>query len=140
MVDAHVIAEILGLGASVRSMHDLDKIVIAGLPRSSLVRLSSRLYLNNRDASVFKVRLIPPTTWKRGTKRLSGQESAKIGRLARVLAYAEYVLDDREEARRWVNTEHRELDGKTPLEAAQSEIGARRVESILDFLFFGLPA
>jgi uncharacterized protein (DUF2384 family) len=34
---------------------------------------------------------------------------------------------------------YRELDGKTPLEAARTELGARRVESLLDKLFFGLP-
>jgi uncharacterized protein (DUF2384 family) len=35
---------------------------------------------------------------------------------------------------------HRELNGKTPLEAAQTEIGARRIEAILNRIFFGLPA
>ncbi len=35
---------------------------------------------------------------------------------------------------------HRELGGKTPIEAARTEIGARRVEAVLNKLFFGLPA
>jgi putative toxin-antitoxin system antitoxin component (TIGR02293 family) len=134
------LAEILGLGTSFRSMQDLDNIVTAGLPQSSLVRLSSRLYPNNRDASVFKFKVIDPATWKRRTKRLSRQESERIERPARVLAYAEYVLYDRDEARQWKNTAHRELDRRTPLESAPSEIGARRVESVLNSLFFGLPA
>ena len=60
--------------------------------------------------------------------------------MARVLAYAEYVLDERDAARQWMNASHVELKGNTPLEVAQTEIGARRVEDVLNKLFFGLPA
>jgi putative toxin-antitoxin system antitoxin component (TIGR02293 family) len=140
MVTAQPIAEILGLGTSIRSMQELDNAVNAGLPKRSLVLLSSRLYRDTRAASAFKFKVIPAATWKRRQKRLSRQESERIERLARVLAFAEYVLDDRDEAREWMNAPHRELDGKSPLEAAQTEIGARRVESVLNKLLFGLPA
>jgi putative toxin-antitoxin system antitoxin component (TIGR02293 family) len=140
MVAAQSIAEVLGLGASVRTMQELDTAVTGGLPKRSLVLLSSRLYSDHRAASAFKYKVIPPATWKRRAKRLSRQESERIERLARVLAYAEYVLDDKEDARQWMSAAHSELDGKTPLEAARTEIGARRVESVLNKLFFGLPA
>jgi putative toxin-antitoxin system antitoxin component (TIGR02293 family) len=56
-----------------------------------------------------------------------------------VLAAAEYVWDDRDRAREWMSTPHRELGGKTPLETARTELGARRVEDVLNKLFFGLP-
>lgn len=121
-------------------MRELDSAVTAGLPKKSLVLLSSRLYHDGRAASAFKFTIIPPATWKRRQKRLSPQESERVERLARVLAYAEYALDDRDEARLWMNAPHRELDGKPPIEVAQTEIGARRVESVLNKLFFGLPA
>jgi len=140
MVAALSIAEILGLGASVRTMEDLDTAVTAGLPKRSLVLLSSRLYQDSRVASAFKFKVVPSATWKRRVKHLSAEESTRIERIARVLASAEYVLDDREEARQWMNTPHSELDGKTPLETARTEIGARRVEDVLTKLFFGLPA
>ncbi len=140
MVAALPIAKILGLGASVRTMQDLDTAVTAGLPKRSLVLLSSRLHQDNRVASAFKFKVIPPATWKRRQKQLSPDESARIERFARVLATAEYVLDDREEARQWMNSPHSELGGKTPLDTARTEIGARRVEDILNKLFFGLPA
>jgi uncharacterized protein (DUF2384 family) len=35
---------------------------------------------------------------------------------------------------------HPELGGKTPIEAASTELGARQVEEILDWLFYGVPA
>lgn len=140
MVTAEPIAEILGLGAAVRSMGQLDQAVATGLPKKSLLLLSARLFEDRRAASAFKFRMIPAATWKRRQKRLSRPESERIERLARVLAYAEYVLDDRQEARQWMDAPHRELDGKTPLETAQTEIGARRVEAVLTKLCFGLPA
>jgi len=59
--------------------------------------------------------------------------------MARVLAYAEYVWDDTDQARAWMNRPHGELQGQTPLEAAKTELGARRVEDVLDKLFYGLP-
>jgi putative toxin-antitoxin system antitoxin component (TIGR02293 family) len=140
MVTAQPIAEILGLGADVRSMQELDIAVNAGLPKRSLVLLSSRLYCDDRVANAFMFQVIPPATWKRRTTRLSQQESERIERIARALADAEYVLDDRDKARQWMSAPHRELGGETPIEAARTEIGARRVEAVLNKLFFGLPA
>lgn len=140
MASALPIAEILGLGSTVRSMEDLDTAVSAGLPKRSLIRLSTRLYEDSRVASAFKFKVVPSATWKRRGKRLSPQESERIERLARVLAWAESALDDREEARLWMRTPHRELGGETPLDTARTEIGARRVEDILNKLVFGLPA
>ncbi|MBW4028862.1 MAG: DUF2384 domain-containing protein [Acidobacteria bacterium] len=139
MVTAGPIAEILGLGAAVQSMQELDIAVSAGLPKRSLLLLSARLFHDDSTASEFKFTVIPPATWKRRTERLSRQESERIERLARVLAEAEFVLD-RDDACQWMSAPHQELNGKTPLVVAQTEIGARRVETVLNNLFFGLPA
>jgi uncharacterized protein (DUF2384 family) len=35
---------------------------------------------------------------------------------------------------------HPELGKRTPLESAMTELGARRVEELLDRLFYGIPA
>jgi putative toxin-antitoxin system antitoxin component (TIGR02293 family) len=83
--------------------------------------------------------VVPQATWKRRTKRLSVDESERTERLARVLAQAEYVWEDRHQAREWMSKPHRELDSKSPLEVARTELGARRVEDLLDKLFYGLP-
>jgi putative toxin-antitoxin system antitoxin component (TIGR02293 family) len=133
------IAEILGLGASVRTVGELESAVAAGLPKRALERLSARLYEDRRLASAYKFEVVPKATWKRRSKRLSVVESEKTERLARVLAAAEHVWDDREQAREWMSKPHRELNAQTPLEAARTELGARRVEDLLDKLFFGLP-
>ncbi len=139
MIAPESIAEILGLQASIRSVSELEAAVSAGLPKRSLERLSARLYLDRRVASAYKFKVVPQATWKRRSKRLSVDESERTERLARVLAHAEYVWDDREQAREWMSKPHRELHNSTPLEAARTELGARRVEDLLDKLYYGLP-
>jgi putative toxin-antitoxin system antitoxin component (TIGR02293 family) len=139
MIAPHNIAEILGLGTSIRTAVDLESAVSAGLPKHALERLSARLYRDHRRAAAYKFEVVPQATWKRRSKRLSVAESEKTERLARVLAAAEYVWDDREQAREWMSTAHPELGNKTPLEIARTELGARRVEELLGRLFFGLP-
>ena len=139
MISPESIAEILGLGASVRTVGELELAVSEGLPKRALERLSARLYEDRRSASAYKFKVVPQATWKRRNKRLSVDESEKTERLARVLAAAEYVWDDRGKAREWMSKPHRELKGQTPLEVARTELGARRVEDLLDKLYFGLP-
>jgi putative toxin-antitoxin system antitoxin component (TIGR02293 family) len=133
------IAEILGLSGSVRTVGELESAVSAGLPKRSLERLSARLHSDRKTASAYKFRVVPQATWKRRVKRLSVDESERTERLARVLAHAEYVWDDRELARVWMSQPHRELRNESPLEVARTELGARRVEDLLDKLFYGLP-
>jgi putative toxin-antitoxin system antitoxin component (TIGR02293 family) len=139
MIAPESIAEILGLQRSVRTVHELESAVSAGFPKRALENLSARLYKDHRAASAYKYEVVPRATWKRRNKRLSTDESAATERLARVLAAAEYVWDDREQACEWINKPHPELDDRTPLQTAGTELGARRVEGLLDKLFFGLP-
>jgi putative toxin-antitoxin system antitoxin component (TIGR02293 family) len=59
--------------------------------------------------------------------------------LARVIAAAEFVLNDPQKAHRWLLTPHLELQQMTPLDCALTELGARRVEDLLDRIYYGLP-
>ena len=139
MIEPASIAEILGLTRTVRTVRDLESAVSAGLPKRALERLSTRLHRDARTASAYKYKVVPQATWKRRSSRLSVEESERTERLARVLAAAEYVWDDRDLAREWINKPHQELGNQTPLDAACTELGARRVEVLLDKLYFGLP-
>jgi putative toxin-antitoxin system antitoxin component (TIGR02293 family) len=139
MIAPESIAEILGLSATIRTVGQLESAVSAGLPKRSLERLSARLYDDRKVANAYKFKVVPQATWKRRVKKLSVYESESTERLARVLAHAEYVWDDREQAREWMNKPHRELNDRSPLEVARTELGARRVEDLLDNLFYGLP-
>jgi len=85
-------------------------------------------------------RIVPEATFKCRRDRLSAAESERTERMARVVANAEYVWDNREDARRFLPTAHPGLGGKTPIDAAMTELGARQVEEILGKIFHGLPA
>lgn len=70
--------------ASVWTMQDLDATVTAGLPKRALIRLSARLYHDQRLARAFKSKVIPPAMVKRHWKRLSRRQSEYTERLDRV--------------------------------------------------------
>ena len=89
-----------------------------------------------RDALMHRV--VPLATFKRRT-RLKFHESEKTERLARVIALAELLWDDQSAAQRFLNTPHPELAGRTPLESAGSELGARQIEDIVNRALYGLP-
>jgi putative toxin-antitoxin system antitoxin component (TIGR02293 family) len=64
--------------------------------------------------------------------RLSFEESQRLYRIVRLLNMAEKLFDSSEHARQWLNTPSRDFEGKSPLEYADNEIGAREVEAVLD--------
>jgi putative toxin-antitoxin system antitoxin component (TIGR02293 family) len=139
MIRSQAIAEILGLGTSIRTVRELESAVSAGLPKRALELLSARLCTDRRSAAAYKFNVVPKAAWKRRRKYLSSEESARTERVTRALATAEYVWVDREQARAWMNKPHPEFGGQSPLDVARTELGARRVEDLLENLFFGLP-
>jgi putative toxin-antitoxin system antitoxin component (TIGR02293 family) len=137
MVDAGRVAEVLGVKAA--TLRDLSRAVERGLPKRALRRTVTRVFQQRGAATKFLCKVVPEATYKRRV-RLTTEESARTERLARVIAAAEYVWDNRDDARAWLNTPHPELDNKSPLQTAMTELGARRVEVLLDQIFYGLPA
>ncbi len=85
-------------------------------------------------------RVVPEPTYKRRRELLSPEESERTERLARVIATSEYVWDDDAQSRRFLSAPHPALAGKSPLDAAVSELGARLVEELLVRVLHGLPA
>jgi putative toxin-antitoxin system antitoxin component (TIGR02293 family) len=140
MIAPRAIADILGLQDDVHTMAELDDAVARGLSKQSVLRVVTRIAANLKDARTLRDQLVPPATWKRAKGRISPHASERAERLARVLATAEYTWDDAAQARLWMHQPHPELQGRTPVAAARTELGARSVEAILDKLFYGLPA
>lgn len=136
------VAEVLGgpalLRHRVRTWDQLERVVRAGLPKQSLQRVARRAVGPKASVSAFIHSVVPPATFKRRT-RLSLAESERTERLARVIAHAEMLWGDQEEARAFLNEPHPLLDGITPLKLAHTELGARRVESLLSHIEYGLP-
>lgn len=134
---AHVLGGRAVLRRSVRTWEELDNLVRDGLPKRSLQLVAERAVPPGTAVSSFVYRVVPPATFKRRTK-LSQDESERTERLARVVAAAESLWGDEREARAFLNRPHPLLDDETPLDVAHTELGARRVERLLDDVEHGL--
>ena len=137
-VPADRIQEILGLKLTARGAPGLAAAVEKGLPRSALLRTVERAGLSGKARDALLYRVVPLATFKRRT-RLKTHESEKTERLARVIALAEQLWDDIPSAQQFLNTPHPELGGRTPLDCAGFELGARAVEDVVARALYGLP-
>jgi putative toxin-antitoxin system antitoxin component (TIGR02293 family) len=144
MINAQAIAQVLGgrkaLGRPIRSMTELDELVSEGIPRPALDALVSHLASpeDERTQLSLRYKIIPRATYQR-SPRLNLHYSETTERLARLYAMAHAVWQDAETTRRFLMTPHPELGGKTPLDAALTEIGGRRVEEVIARGLHGLP-
>jgi|SRR5580658_216320 putative toxin-antitoxin system antitoxin component (TIGR02293 family) len=136
--------EVLGghrvLGRAVTSVLDLNDVVERGLPKATLRIVVQRVFPDAADQRAMMRRIVPEATYKRRRERLSPGESERTERLARIVAIAEQVWQDRGQARRFLTTPHPEMGGKSPVDAALTELGARQAEEVMARIVYGLPA
>lgn len=117
----------------------IERAVETGLPRQALRHVAE--WLAGGDASKvarFEWGVVPKTTLDRRTTRLSPEESERTERVARLAVHARRALGTEAEARAFLTTPHPRLDGRTPLDAAMTDLGTRRVEAVLNALEYGL--
>jgi putative toxin-antitoxin system antitoxin component (TIGR02293 family) len=139
MMEASHISKVLG-GRPMHSILELSIAVERGLPKATLRNVARWLFEDASEQRAMMHRIVPEATYKRRRDRLSAAESERTERLARVIAVAEDVWQDRNEARRFLTTPHPEIGGKTPLDAALTELGARQAEEVMARIVYGLPA
>ena len=140
VVEPARIAQVLGLRRGVKSMGQLDGQVGQGLPKASLGVVARHVYGSSPEAVALMHQVIPAATYHRRGDELKPQEGERVERLARVIATAEQVWDSVDDARAFLSTGHAMLGGKRPIEVALTELGARRVETLLWSLFHGVAA
>ena len=143
-IDVEAIAAILGgedvLRAEVHDLGDLEQVVARGLPAEALRRTVRYTVGEGPGARALADRLVPPATRKRRAgAALTPEEGARVERLARVMALAERVWEDHGKAQSFLARPHALLEDRAPLDVAQTELGARRVERLLLKLEYGLP-
>ena len=110
--------------------------VSAGLDVAEVAALIGEGVLTSEE--VHKV--VPPRTLARRKsrrERLSVQESDGIARLVRVAAQAARVFDDPELRSAWLRSNNPALGGARPIDLAVTDIGARRVETVLTRIAWG---
>lgn len=117
----------------------IEKAVESGLPRKALRHLAECIVgRDERKISALEWGVVPKTTLERRESKLSSQESERTEWVARLFVHARRALGTAAEAREFITTPHPELDGRSPIDAAKTDLGTRRAEQILTALEYGL--
>lgn len=127
------------LGAIIRSQADLALAVRNRLPLATLKGLTLA-GLSDQEIEKF---VIPQRTRRHRADKhqpLTIDESDRAVRLLRVQTLAEDTFGDKDKANRWLRRPLTELGGETPLAVAQTEAGARVIETILGKIAWGAAA
>jgi putative toxin-antitoxin system antitoxin component (TIGR02293 family) len=75
---------------------------------------------------------------RKAAGRLTSDESDKVVRFAQLLGLANRVLENEDDARRWLTSPQYGLGGAVPLNYARTEVGAREVEDLLNRIEYGV--
>lgn len=143
MIEQHTI-EVLGgaksIGGAVRNQLELAERISQGLPRSAALAVRRRLGLTEEElAAGLGVSAKTLQRQARDTAaRLKPAQSDRLYRLARVAAFAEEVLEERDRAHRWLREPQRGLGNRVPFDLLASEAGAREVEDLLGRIEYGV--
>ncbi|MDH6235238.1 putative toxin-antitoxin system antitoxin component (TIGR02293 family) [Mesorhizobium soli] len=127
------------LGRVVRSQADLALAVRNRLPLSALRGLS-QAGMTEQEIERF---VIPQRTRRHRADKhqpLTVDESDRAVRLLRIQSLAEQTFGDQNKANHWLRRPLTELGGETPLVVAQTEAGARVIETILGKIAWGAAA
>ncbi len=113
-----------------------------GLPLREFDGLRELLDLKVEDLAV-RIGISPATLSRRRREadggRLDPEHSDRLMRYARLYWQAVQLLDGNEEsARAWIKRPARALDGVTPLDFADTEVGGREVETLITRLEHGV--
>ena len=117
----------------------IEKAVEKGLPRLVLRHVAEQLAGEDKaKISLLEWVVVPKTTLERREEQLSPQESERTERVARLFVHARRALGTEAEAREFMTTPHPQLEKRSPIDVARTDLGARRTEQILNALEYGL--
>lgn len=110
-----------------------------GLPVMDVVAFGKQAGFSTEELA--RLIHIPPRTYARrvaSRSRLKVPEGERAVRLMRLYDRARQVFGTNENTRGWLSSRLRALGGRTPLEFAQTEPGAREVENLLGRIEHGV--
>lgn len=125
------------LGRTLSSDRDLRDAIREGFPPAVVEGLMRASGLTLKELAR-SLDLSPRSLQRRRQGgRLARYESDRIYRLARIVALANEYLGGQEQAARWLKRSNRALGGVAPIEALDTELGARQVENVLGRIAYG---
>ncbi len=122
----------------VRSTNEVRAIIHKGLPYKSLEAVVAKYHLDL--ARMMSIISVSPRTMARRKEeqRLTAQESDRLARVARILAYATEVFGTETKVSTWLTRPHRILDGTAPIDLLDTDLGSQVVESMLGRIEYGV--
>lgn len=129
------------LGLPIRDVPALLQTVRKGIPYTAVEHLQRNLQLSLEQ--IARLMQVPLRTLarRRQERRLRPDESDKLLRTTRVLGQALQLFGGEwSDARAWLETPQPTLGGVTPLEFAETELGAREVEMAIHAIRHGVFA
>lgn len=122
----------------VHSANDVRAMIHKGLPYKSLETIVEKYHLDL--ARMMSIISVSPRTMARRKEeqRLTAQESDRLARVARILAYATEVFGTDTKASTWLTRPNRILDGTAPLDLLDTDLGTQVVESMLGRIEYGV--
>ena len=125
------------LGRNLASQRDLCEAIREGFPPAVVEELMQASGLTLKELAE-ALDLSPRSLQRRRRSgRLAHFESDRLYRLARIVALAQQSLADRKSAARWLKRSNRALGGTAPIDAIDTELGARQVENVLGRIAYG---
>ncbi|MBK1622198.1 antitoxin Xre/MbcA/ParS toxin-binding domain-containing protein [Afifella marina] len=127
------------LGGAVRTQAELARAVENRLPLAALKGLAEA-GLSEQEIDRF---VLPQRTRRHRSEKkqkLTVEESDRAVRLLRLQTLAEETFGDRQKAHIWLRRPLAELHGETPLVVAQTDAGARVIETVLGKIAWGAAA
>ncbi len=126
------------IGLQAENVNELIGALKQGIPADSFDKLRDRL--NVSDNLLSKIVQIPKRTLTRRRRdgRLRTDESERVLRVARVYDKALEVFEDEGAVESWLKNPARGLGYKSPLEYADTELGAQEVINLLGRIEHGV--
>ncbi len=126
------------IGIRSKNMQNIIKQIKKGLPVSSFEKLRKNLNISEKTLSS-TVKIAKRTLTRRKQEgRFKVDESERVFRIAKLYDKAIDVFEDRNLACKWFKEPARALNGNTPLEYADTELGAQEVEDLLGRIEYGV--
>lgn len=137
---ARIVEETTGVeGSSLRSGLDLVREIRNGLPAESVENFVRAGKLTNVEVD----RIVLPRktlAHRKEIGKLTADQSDRLMRVARMIAFAEDTFGDAQKAHVWLRRPTTALGNSAPLDLLDTEEGAREVETVLARIAHGIAA
>lgn len=124
------------LGIKIKKAKEVDNLIRKGIPFKVVEDIKERLKLADEEIAGILGMSVRTLSRRRHIKdkedaRLNAIESDRLFRLVKIFALAQDVLEDKEQAIKWLHSRQFGLGKRIPLEVIQTEVGAREAEDLL---------